>query len=64
MEKSSQNMFSPLQSDDPRLLQFAIFSGLGPEELSTLIRLTDTVSFQKGRKIIESGQEGDRKSVV
>jgi CRP-like cAMP-binding protein len=29
-----------------------------PEELSTLIRLTDTVSFQKGQKIIESGQEG------
>jgi CRP-like cAMP-binding protein len=58
MEKSSPNPFHPLRPDDPRLGRFAVFSGLGPEEMSTLIRLTDTVAFPKGSKIIASGDEG------
>ncbi|MBU6182949.1 MAG: cyclic nucleotide-binding domain-containing protein [Verrucomicrobia bacterium] len=58
MEKSSLNPFLPLTAEDPRLNRFAVFSGLGPEEISTLIRLTDTISFQKGSKIITSGEEG------
>jgi CRP-like cAMP-binding protein len=58
MEKSSQNPFLPLRPDDPRLSRFAVFSGLNPEEIATLIRLTDTVSFGKGSKIITSGEEG------
>lgn len=58
MEKSSTNSFQSLQPNDPRLLQFALFSGLGPEELETLIRLTDTVEFREGETIIKSGDEG------
>jgi CRP-like cAMP-binding protein len=58
MEKSSPNMFLALQPDDNRLKQFAMFSGLGPDELSTLIKLTDIVSFSKGSRIIHSGEEG------
>lgn len=58
MEKSSPTPFLPLTPDDPRLSRFAVFSGLGPEEISTLIRLTDTVTFPKGSKIISSGEEG------
>ena len=58
MEPSSQNAFPAIQPDDPRLQQFAIFSGLGPDELATLIRLTDTASFDQGAKIIQSGQQG------
>jgi len=58
MEPSSQNAFPAIRPDDPRLQQFAIFSGLGPEELATLIRLTDTVSFDKDTRIIQSGDDG------
>jgi CRP/FNR family transcriptional regulator, cyclic AMP receptor protein len=58
MEPSSQNAFPAIQPDDPRLQRFAIFSGLGPDELATLIRLTDTVSFDQGAKILQSGDHG------
>lgn len=47
-----------IQPEDPRLQQFAVFSGLGHEELSALVRLTDAVTFKKGAKIIQAGQEG------
>ena len=51
-------MSSIIQPDDPRLQQFAIFSGLGHDELLALVRLTDTVTFSKGAKIIQAGEEG------
>ncbi len=51
-------MSSIIQPNDPRLQQFALFSGLGHEELSALLRLTDTVTFSKGTKIIQAGEEG------
>jgi CRP-like cAMP-binding protein len=51
-------MSSIIQPNDPRLQQFALFSGLGYDELSALVRLTDTVTFPKGAKIIQSGDEG------
>jgi CRP-like cAMP-binding protein len=51
-------MSSIIQPDDPRLQQFALFSGLGYDELSALMRLTDTVAFPKGAKIIQAGEEG------
>ena len=51
-------MSSIIQPNDPRLQQFALFSGLGQEELSALLRLTDTVTFSKGTKIIQAGEEG------
>jgi CRP/FNR family cyclic AMP-dependent transcriptional regulator len=51
-------MSSPIQPEDPRLQQFALFSGLGREELSALVRLTDIASFPKGSKIIQAGEEG------
>ena len=58
MEPSSQNAFPAIQPDDPRLQRFAIFSGLGLDEIATLIRLTDTISFQQNEKILQSGDEG------
>jgi CRP/FNR family cyclic AMP-dependent transcriptional regulator len=51
-------MSSLIQSEDPRLKQFAIFSGLGRDELATLVRLTDIVQFKKGDKIIQAGEQG------
>lgn len=51
-------MSSIIQPNDPRLQQFAIFSGLGYDELSALVRLTDTVTFPKGAKIIQAGDKG------
>ena len=51
-------MSSIIQPDDPRLQQFALFSGLGHDELLALVRLTDTVTFSKGTKIIQAGEEG------
>ena len=48
-------MSSIIQPKDPRLQQFALFSGLGHDELSALVRLTDTVTFPKGAKIIQAG---------
>lgn len=51
-------MSSPILPEDPRLQQFALFSGLGREELSALVRLTDIVSFPKGSKVIQAGEEG------
>jgi CRP/FNR family cyclic AMP-dependent transcriptional regulator len=51
-------MSSIIQPNDPRLQQFALFSGLGHDELSALVRLTDTVTFSKGAKIIQAGEEG------
>jgi CRP-like cAMP-binding protein len=51
-------MSSIIQPEDPRLQQFALFSGLGHDELSALVRLTDTVTFPKSAKIIQAGEEG------
>lgn len=51
-------MSSIIQPNDPRLQQFALFSGLGHDELSALVRLTDTVTFSQGTKIIQAGEEG------
>ena len=51
-------MSSLIQPEDPRLQQFALFSGLGHEELSALVRLTDIASFKKGTKSIQAGEEG------
>jgi len=51
-------MSSIIQPDDPRLQQFALFSGLGHDELLALVRLTDTVTFSQGAKIIQAGEEG------
>jgi CRP-like cAMP-binding protein len=58
MEPSSPSISSIIQPDDPRLERFAIFSGLGREEMAALVRLTDTVHFEKGTKIIQAGEEG------
>jgi CRP-like cAMP-binding protein len=58
MEKASKNMFPILRPDDDRLKRFALFSGLGTEELSTLIKLTDCVSMPKGFQIIKNGEGG------
>jgi len=58
MEKASKNMFPILRPDDDRLKRFALFSGLGPDELTTLLKLTDCVSVSKGFKIIKNGEGG------
>lgn len=57
MEKSSPTTL-PIQPDDKRLQQFAIFSGLDHEELTTLLKLTDTLTFSKGAQIVQSGEDG------
>lgn len=35
-----------------------LFSGLSHDELLALVRLTDTVTFSQGAKIIQAGEEG------
>jgi len=58
MEKSSPTNPITLQPDDPRLTQFRLFSGLGEEELKTLLQLSDTLSFPAGNQIVRAGEEG------
>ena len=47
-----------IQPDDPRLQKFCIFAGLGEEELSALLKLTDAVTCPPGSRIIEAGEVG------
>ncbi len=58
MEKSSPTHPIKLQPDDPRLSKFRIFAGLSPEELGTLLQLSDTLSFPSGNRIVNAGEEG------
>lgn len=56
MEKSSPT--KPVSPDDPRLQQFCGFAGLGEPETSALLRLTDSVSFAAGDRIVHTGEAG------
>jgi len=47
-----------IQPDDPRLQKFCIFAGLGGEELSALLKLTDAVTCPAGSRIVEAGEIG------
>ena len=47
-----------IQPDDPRLQKFCIFAGLGGEELSALLKLTDAVTCPAGSRIVEAGEPG------
>ena len=47
-----------IQPDDPRLQKFCIFTGLGPEELSALLKLTDAISCPPGSRIVQTGEVG------
>jgi CRP-like cAMP-binding protein len=43
---------------DPRLQKFCVFAGLGTEELSALLNLTDVVKHSSGSRIVRAGEEG------
>lgn len=43
---------------DPRLQKFCVFAGLGTEELSALLKLTDVVKHASGSRIVRAGEEG------
>ncbi len=58
MEKSSITSTTTLTPDDPRLQKFCVFSGLAPEELTTLLQLTDVVTCAAGDRIVRTGEEG------
>ncbi|MDX2081543.1 MAG: cyclic nucleotide-binding domain-containing protein [Terrimicrobiaceae bacterium] len=58
MEESSPTQPIKLQPDDPRLAKFRLFAGLGPEELATLLQLSDSLSFPAGNRIFRAGEEG------
>ena len=47
-----------IQPDDPRLQKFCIFAGLGGEELSALLKLTDAIECPAGSRIVEAGEPG------
>jgi len=47
-----------IQPDDPRLQKFCFFAGLGGEELSALLKLTDAVTCPAGSRIVEAGEPG------
>ena len=57
MDKPHQTS-TKLQPDDPRLQKFSLFSGLGTEELATLLQLTDTIEIPAGERIITAGEPG------
>lgn len=58
MEKSSNISPTTLRPDDPRLQSFSLFSGLGPDELASLLQLTDTREFGAGERIVSVGEQG------
>lgn len=58
MEKLSPTTPINLQPDDPRLQKFCLFAGLGQNELTALLELTDTLSFPAGNRIVQEGDEG------
>lgn len=58
MEKSSHISTTAIQPDDPRLQKFCIFAGLGGEELSALLKLTDVITCPPGSRIVEAGEPG------
>ena len=47
-----------IQPDDPRLQKFCIFAGLGGEEFSALLKLTDIITCPPGSRIVEAGEPG------
>jgi CRP-like cAMP-binding protein len=47
-----------IQPDDPRLQKFCLFAGLGGEDLSALLKLTDAVTHPAGSRIFEAGEVG------
>ena len=47
-----------IQPDDPRLQKFCIFAGLGGEEFSALLKLTDIITCSAGSRIVEAGEPG------
>lgn len=47
-----------IQPDDPRLQKFCIFSGLGGDELASLLKLTDAITCPAGSRIVEEGESG------
>ena len=58
MEKSSHISIAAIQSDDPRLQKFCMFVGLGGEELSALLKLTDAITCPAGSRIVQAGETG------
>jgi len=44
--------------DDTRLQKFCVFSGLGPDEISALLQLTDIQSIPAGHRIVTTGEDG------
>lgn len=47
-----------LTPDDPRLQKFCVFAGLGEDELTALLQLTDVVTRAPGSLIVKAGEEG------
>ena len=47
-----------IQPDDPRLQKFCIFAGLGGEEFSALLKLTDIITCPAGSRIVKAGEPG------
>ena len=47
-----------IQPDDPRLQKFCIFTGLGSDELSALLKLTDAITCPTGSRIVQAGEVG------
>jgi CRP/FNR family cyclic AMP-dependent transcriptional regulator len=58
MEKSSHTTTTEIPADDPRLQKFCIFAGLGGDELSALLQLTDVITCAAGTRIVEAGEAG------
>jgi len=58
MEKLSNISATTLQADDPGLQSFSLFSGLGPSELTALLKLTDTRECVAGERIVSVGEQG------
>ncbi len=58
MEKSSNTHATVIQADDPRLQRFSLFAGLGTNELSALLKLTDTEECAAGERIVRIGEPG------
>ncbi len=57
MEKTS-NKSTCLQAGDPRLQKFSLFAGLGTDELSCLLSLTDLLEVAAGARIVTAGEPG------
>jgi len=58
MENLQPTTTITLKPDDPRLEQFCLFTGLGPDELKSLLQLSDIHSIPAGKRIVTQGEDG------